>query len=50
MTAEQEAKELGKFIRESTKELVKDPEKARAYLIKLGILDKSGTKLSKKYR
>jgi hypothetical protein len=49
MTRQQEAEKLGKFIRKTTKELAKDPEKARAYLVRLGILDKSGKKLSRKY-
>ena len=38
-----------KILRAQTKKITQSPAKARAFLIKAGILDKSG-KLSKRYR
>jgi hypothetical protein len=50
MTREEESKEMIRFIRQKTKEMSKSPAIARAYLIKMGILDKSGKRLAKRYR
>ena len=49
MTKDDEIKSLLKFMREKQKEHQKDPEKARQWLIRLGILDRSGKRLSRRY-
>jgi len=50
MTRDDEIKVFLKYVRQKTKEWVADPEKARQYLIKVGILDKTGKRLARKYR
>ncbi len=49
MTKDEEIKSLLKFMREKQKEHQQDPEKARKWLIRLGILDRSGKRLSRRY-
>jgi hypothetical protein len=49
MTSAQAKKEI-KVLREHTQTLCKSPAKARAFLIKAGILDKTGKRLAKTYR
>lgn len=50
MTKEEQIKSVIQLMQQREKEYAADPEKARQWLIALGILDKSGKRLSPRYR
>jgi hypothetical protein len=50
MTVKHIVRDHLKASKEFSKETKGDPAKARAFLIKAGILNKNGTKLAKRYR
>jgi hypothetical protein len=50
MTPEQQAKKLLEILEQEGKDFQGNPEKARAFLIRMGILEKSGKRLVKRYR
>ena len=50
MTKDEEIKSLIQFMKRKERELHGDPEKSRRWLIKLGILDKTGKRLARRYR
>jgi hypothetical protein len=49
MTAEETRREI-KVMRQAAKKITSTPEKARAFLIRAGILAKNGKGLAAKYR
>ncbi len=50
MTQDEQIKAQIKAMKKKMKEINGDPEKSRQRLIELGILEKSGKRLAKKYR
>lgn len=50
MSVEQIVREHSAATRKFLKEIKGKPEKARAFLIQAGILDKSGKRLARRYR
>jgi hypothetical protein len=50
MTKDEEIKSLIRFMKQKERELAGDPQKSRQWLIKLGILDKTGKRLARRYR
>ena len=50
ITPAEQSKKLVELLRKEGRALKDDPRKARAFLVRMGVLDKSGKRLAKRYR
>jgi hypothetical protein len=50
LTPAEQSKKLVELLRNEGRSFKGDPGKARAFLVRMGVLDRSGKRLAKRYR